>query len=234
MGAPAVAEPVPPSVRGPVEAAAAAHVESVARQANWREPQWVLTVLDNTVARRGEAALSCAQAVTVEERDTRFVSRMRFAVRCPAEPGWQREVVVRAEVSAQVLVMAQDVPAGRALQDDDLTLARRDVTLLPDALSDAEGAVGLTDSRTLRAGQVVSRRALIMPVLVVRGHGVSIVARQGGIAVSVAGEALDSGRAGELIRVRNSASGKVIRARVTAEGKVEPESIPVSSPQSRE
>lgn len=210
-------------------------MQEVSRQANWLEPQWTLTVLDSTVTRRGEEPPRCAQALLVDAVDTRSVSRMRFAVRCPADEGWKRDVVVKAQVSARVLVMAHDVPAGQSIKDDDLTLERREVTLTPDALSDVQAAVGLTGSRTLREGQVLSKRALLMPLLVVRGHSVSIVAGSGGIAVSVPGEALESGREGDVVRVRNTASGKVIRARVTDVGKVEPESMSVSSPaQSRE
>lgn len=232
---PALAGPASKEVATQVEAAAAAHLGEVANKANWLEPQWTLTVLDNTPVRRGEAPLACSQALAVEAVDTRHVSRMRFTARCPVEGGWVRDVVVRAQVSAKVVVMAQDVAAGQAIKDDDLQLERRDVTLVPDAVSDTQVAVGFTGSRSLRAGQVLSRRALLTPVLVMRGHTVSIVARNQGIAVTVAGEALDAGREGEIVRVRNIASGKVIRARVIDMGKVEPESMAVSAPaQSRE
>lgn len=229
-GLPASAAPVSKEMSAQVETAVGTHIEEVAKQANWLEPQWTLTVLDSTVTRRGEEAPRCAQALVVDAVDTRSLARMRFAVRCPAEDGWKRDVVVKAQVSARVLVMTHDVPAGQSIKDDDLMLERREVTLTPDALSDIQAAVGLTGSRSLREGQLLSKRVLLMPLLVVRGHSVSIVARNGGIAVSVPGEALDSGREGEVVRVRNTGSGKVIRARVVDVGKVEPESISVSSP----
>lgn len=232
---PAMAGPASREVTAQVEAAAGAYLDDVAAKANWLEPQWTLSVLDSTPMRRGEAPASCSKPLAVEAVDTRHVSRMRFAVRCPNDEGWKRDVVVRAQVSAKVVVMAGDVAAGQAIKDDDLTLERRDVTLVPDAISDTQVAVGFTGSRSLRAGQVLSKRALLTPLLVLRGHSVSIVARNQGIAVTVAGEAMDSGREGEVVRVRNIASGKVIRARVIEAGKVEPEAIPVSAPaQSRE
>ncbi|VEB41976.1 flagellar basal body P-ring biosynthesis protein FlgA [Chromobacterium violaceum] len=55
-----------------------------------------------------------------------------------------------------------------------------------------------------------------------RGDAVSIVARQDGIEVTSAGEALANGRQGEVIRVRNTSSNKIINARVSAQGEVAP------------
>lgn len=232
---PAVAGPASKEVVAQAEAAASAYLDEVAAKANWLEPQWTLTVLDNTPTRRGEEQPVCSKPLTADAVDTRHVSRMRFTVRCPADAGWKRDVVVRAQVSAKVVVMADDVPAGQTIKDEDVMLERRDVTLVPDAISDTQVAVGFTGNRSLRTGQVLSKRALLTPLLVLRGHSVSIVARSQGIAVTVAGEAMDSGREGEVVRVRNIASGKVIRARVIDVGKVEPESIPSSAPvQSRE
>jgi len=68
----------------------------------------------------------------------------------------------------------------------------------------------------LRSGQLSS------PVVVKRGDAVTMVARRDGIEVSVAGEALDAGAAGTVIRVRNAGSGQVMRMRVAGPGTVEP------------
>lgn len=68
---------------------------------------------------------------------------------------------------------------------------------------------------------LLRRKQLQAPQLVKRGDEVRIVARQDGIEVSNAGEALANGRMGEVIRVRNVGSGKVISARVSAGGEVE-------------
>jgi flagella basal body P-ring formation protein FlgA len=64
--------------------------------------------------------------------------------------------------------------------------------------------------------------------LVKRGEPVRIVARHEQIEVSMAGDALDTGARGDMVRVRN-ANGTVIRARVTGAGTVEPVSAPVAT-----
>jgi hypothetical protein len=48
-----------------------------------------------------------------------------------------------------------------------------------------------------------------------------------GIEVSTAGEALDAGARGALVRVRNSTSGQTVRMRVVAPGTVEPVDVPM-------
>lgn len=68
----------------------------------------------------------------------------------------------------------------------------------------------------MRAGQLSS------PVLVKRGDAVTMVARRDGIEVSMAGEAMDAGGKGAMVRVRNVASGQVVRMRVSGSGTVEP------------
>lgn len=218
-----------------VEIAARHVLEAKAEQAGWLEPRFELTVLESQANRQGSEPPACKQPLRVEPVETRHVTRMRFAAHCDDEAGWQRDAVVRAKVMARVVVMAADVPAGRAIQDADLALEVREVSTAPDAVSDTLAVVGLTSRRSLQMGQLVSSRVLLTPVLVQRGQPVTIDARNGDIAVSVAGEALDNGRLREVIRVRNVTSGKVIRARVVDVGKVEPETMVASPPaQSRD
>ena len=68
----------------------------------------------------------------------------------------------------------------------------------------------------MRSGQLSS------PTLVKRGDAVTMVARRDGIEVSTAGEALDAGAQGQIVRVRNAGSGQVVRMRVAGPGTVEP------------
>ena len=68
---------------------------------------------------------------------------------------------------------------------------------------------------------------LTAQLLVKRGEAVRIVARNEQIEVSMAGEAMDPGARGALIRVRNQ-NGNIIKARVTGAGTVEPADLPVS------
>ncbi|NVD69760.1 flagellar basal body P-ring formation protein FlgA [Duganella sp. BJB1802] len=206
-----------------VEAAARAHVQRWADSSGLVEPKFELTVV------RGSRPLAaCSQAVTVEALDTRLPSRMRFAAVCAGADGWRYEFVVRAQVSARIAIMASDVPSGKILTDEDVLLERHDISGLADSVSDPQDVVGLAGRRALRSGEVLRMALLSAPTLVKRGDAVRIVARREQIEVSMAGEALDNGARGTMVRVRN-ANGTVIRARVTGAATVEPVDMPVST-----
>ncbi|MDM5178432.1 flagellar basal body P-ring formation chaperone FlgA [Massilia sp. DJPM01] len=175
------------------------------------------------------AAPPCAKPVEIEAVDTRTPARMRFAVLCPDAGGWRYEYVLRASVSALVAVSAAPVAAGHMLTAQDVTLERRDVTTLADAISSAEAATGQATRRSLRAGEVLRQAQLSAPLLVKRGEPVVMLARFEAIEISTAGEALDAGALHALVRVRNLANGRVVRMRVIAAGTVEPVELPRSA-----
>ncbi len=168
----------------------------------------------------------CSVPVDIEALDTRQFTRMRFLARCPASPGWRHDFVVRARVSAVVAVTSAPLKAGEVLGDEHITLERRDVTLMADAIGAPDAALGQTSRRSLRAGEVLRASQLSSPMMVKRGDQVLMVARHEGIEVSMAGEALDAGARGAVVRVRNTASGQVVRMRVAGAGTVEPVDLP--------
>ena len=69
----------------------------------------------------------------------------------------------------------------------------------------------------LPAGTPVLKRFVEVPFAVKRGQLVKIVAEKGGIYVETTGKALQNGRVGDIIKVKNIYSGKVIEGRVKDE-----------------
>lgn len=210
-----------PALAGMLEAAARAQLERQAEASGLAEPEFRITLVNP------RAAPACRQPLTVEPVDTRSAARMRFAVQCRDTPGWRYEYIVRAKVSAMVAVTAGPVAPGQVLLDDDLVLERRDISALTDTIG-AAAALGQASRRSLRAGEVLRQSQLAAPLLVKRGDPVVMLARVEAIEVSTAGEALDSGAQGAIVRVRNVANGRVVRMRVSAAGTVEPAEMPVT------
>lgn len=185
-----------------------------------QEPELDLTVVSS------RPPPACTSPVTVEAVDTRQPARMRFVARCPDGRGWRHDFVVRARISALVAVTAAPVAANQPLGDADVALERRDVTHVADPVA-PELAVGQSSRRSLRAGEVLRASQLAAPLAVKRGDPVMMVARQDGIEVSMAGEAMDAGARGAVVRVKNSASGQVVRMRVLGPGAVQPLDLPL-------
>lgn len=203
-----------------MEQAAREYLDKQALAQGLSEPQFDIDVVS------ARPAPPCAGKVAIEALDTRQPARMRFVARCPDGRGWRHEFLARARISAVVAVTAAPVQANQPLLESDLTLERRDVTLIPDAVGLLDDVIGQSSRRSLRAGEVLRARQLAAPIVVKRGDQVVMVARHEGIEVSMAGEALDAGARGAVVRVRNAASGQIVRMRVAAAGTVEPVDLP--------
>ena len=218
----AFAQAAPPSVPVQIEQSARAELEKQMAASGLTEPQIEVAV----VAARPTPP--CSQPVTVEAADTRSPQRMRYVARCLDTPGWRYDYVVRARVSAMVAIAAAPVAANEALTDAQVTIERRDISNVADPISNPADAVGQMSRRMLRPGDILRSGQLSSPVLVKRGDAVTMVARRDGIEVSMAGEALDAGGKGAVVRVRNAGSGQVVRMRVAGPGTVEPVDMEIS------
>ena len=204
-----------------IEQAARDQIDKQLLASGLSEPQVELKVLSS------RPAPPCAVPVQIDALDTRQYTRMRFVARCPDPRGWRHDFVVRARVTAVVAVTAMPLRNNEVLTDEHITLERRDVTLVSDAVGDPQAAIGQTSRRSLRAGELLRAGALTAPLLVRRGDQVLMMARQDGIEISMGGEAMDAGARGAMVRVRNAASGQVVRMRVTGTGTVEPADLQV-------
>jgi flagella basal body P-ring formation protein FlgA len=212
VAAQAAPQPVPVQI----EQAARTELDRQMAAAGLTEPQFEVAVVT------ARAAPPCVQNVVVEALDTRFPQRMRFLARCNDTPGWRYEYIVRARVTAMVAIAAAPVAANEALTDAQVTIERRDISNIADPISSPEEAVGQMSRRMLRPGDILRSGQLSSPVLVKRGDAVLMLARREGIEVSTAGEALDAGARGAVVRVRNAGSGQIVRMRVAGPGTVEP------------
>ncbi|WP_342120981.1 flagellar basal body P-ring formation chaperone FlgA [Pseudoduganella sp. OTU4001] len=203
-----------------VQEAAKNQLQKHSENLRWLEPKFEVEVV-----RSNRVIPPCPSGMRVESLDPRGISRMRFVAVCPSLQGWRYEFTARAKVSAKVAVAANDLTSGKILSLIDLLHERHDITLIPDTFSDLTELEGMAARRSIRSGEVMRQNMLAAPQLVKRGDQVRIVARRDQIEVSMAGEALDNGVRGAVIRVKNS-SGTQIRARVIDAGMVEPADLP--------
>jgi hypothetical protein len=107
LGAAAWAEVPADKVRAQVQQAAREQLLRQAAGAGWVEPLFELAVVHTS-----RPLPSCRQAVKVEAIGAGNPARMRFAALCPGADGWRYEMLVRASVTAMVVVTAPEA-AGR-------------------------------------------------------------------------------------------------------------------------
>lgn len=177
--------------------------------------------------------------------DYPFVSRENVRVRC-LKPKWQLFVKVGFAPTAQpvdaapaprapapspspsaalaenrqVVVAAVNLSPGQVLQPEMLKLEQAE----PDKLNRAHyaeiaGLNGYEVLRTIRAGEPL-RQSDVKPALMVRrGDRVLMtVGTPGSFQISVTAEALQDGRLGDQVRLRNTESGRTLSAVVTGKG----------------
>lgn len=149
------------------------------------------------------------------------LTRQRLTVQCPGAQGWSLVVTTQANVFVQAVVTTQVLERGQAItpamldrQEVNLARQRRGV------IASLEEVVGLSAKRRIRARQVLSSDMLVSSWLVRRGDKVVVTARHAEIQAAVEGVALEDGRMGAVVRVRNPGSGKIFDAKVTGAGKV--------------
>lgn len=84
---------------------------------------------------------------------------------------------------------------------------------------------GLVAKRALSANSVIRPDAVVpanAPIVVKRGKAVLIRVELPGLCITAIGQALQDGRAGEYIKVRNMDSQRIIGVRINQDGTVEP------------
>jgi flagella basal body P-ring formation protein FlgA len=165
----------------------------------------------------------CSQPLQVQGTEPPWpgYGRLRLTLACPDQPQWSVQVTAQATVFTRAVVAAEVLERGQLISP--AMLAYQEVALSRQSrglFSHIEEVAGLSAKRRTRSQQMLTRDMLVSPWLVRRGERVTVTANHGDIRASTEGEALQDGRKGTVIRVRNAASGKVIEAKVTAAGAV--------------
>ena len=130
---------------------------------------------------------------------------------CPGAAPWHIYVPVRVVGTAQVALAAHAIVAGSVLTANDLRTEQRDISTLPPGyMDDPAVTVGLTASRPISSGAVITNQFLLGAKAVERGQTVTLVADAGGMSVSMQGRAVTDGLVNQRVKVENLSSGKVV------------------------
>jgi flagellar basal body P-ring formation protein FlgA len=148
--------------------------------------------------------------------------RVLVELRCAGVRPWHIYVPVRIVGISLVTVAARAIVAGTVLSDRDVRVEQRAISELPPGyLDDPTVAVGLTASRAISSGAVVTNQFLVASKAVQRGQMVTLVAEGGGLNVRMSGRALSDGLVNQRVRVQNLSSGKIIEGIARSEQVVE-------------
>lgn len=151
----------------------------------------------------------------------RVMGNTTVGVRCPTLAGWTLYVSARVVVQGHVLVTTQPLARGEVLTEQNVRLVERDLASLPRGyFDDPQPVLGQQARRHLAANTVLNPLMVEAPLLVRRGEQVILIAGSDGFSVRSTGQALASGSADEVIRIRTNDSGRIVEGRVHAAGVV--------------
>lgn len=165
---------------------------------------------------------ACASPLVVETQgNSELRGRVNLKVSC-LDKNWFIYLSANIDYYLSVVVARTDLQRRAQLSAAMLNLTEVDVSRVRgDYFTSLDQVQGATLRNRVRAGDVISSKNLLITDAVNRNEQISITATNGTLSVRMRGEALDSGKVGDQVRVKNLQSGRVIRALVVGRGKVE-------------
>ena len=178
----------------------------------------------------GQVRLPDDEIAALEARPVsgaRLGRRTRFTLYLPpAAPNQKAQrvgyAVAEAHATLEHVQTARPISRGVVLTAEDVVVTTADVGRVPLApLPTIDEVLGATLSRPLKAGVLIGRTAIRLPMLVRTGDLVVTRVQVGAVVVAGRTTATESGQLGEVIGLLNEQSGRRLRGRVVAQGEVE-------------
>ena len=142
-------------------------------------------------------------------------------VLCQAPATWQLYLPVQIQVDQAVVIAARPLTAGSIIEAGDLAVVRRNTSgLSSSTIRSPQAAIGKILRFGTLAGQPITTSMLNVPDVVHAGEQVTLYAQGDGIRIATIADAIENGRPGQSIMVRNLQSGRVVRGTVTPQGHV--------------
>jgi flagella basal body P-ring formation protein FlgA len=139
-----------------------------------------------------------------------------FAPAGSASPAARREVSGRIFPVTQVPVLKGAMQQGDVISAEDIEyIDLRAAELGANVITDAKKIIGMSPRRGLAGFRPVTPSDIVPPVVVKKGEMVTMLFRSDMISLTAQGKALESGAAGEVVKVVNKSSGQSVEAVVT-------------------
>lgn len=138
--------------------------------------------------------------------------------------GYEKEFTVRFRpvLKLNVAVAARELPYRHAPVAGDVRFEEREVHEPPEVfIRWPEQLTGMVTGVRLAAGDVLRQDRMRRDYIIKRGAAVKITYSGPGLSVSAVGRAMQPGRSGQSIQVKNESSGRTLSARVIAPGIVQ-------------
>jgi len=125
------------------------------------------------------------------------------------------QIRVKIDHYASVLIATDRIGRHKPLTPENSKIERMEITsLTAEPLTSDEGLAGLWTKRDIRKDQILSSNSVEKIPTVLSGQGVSILYKSTALEISSKGIAMESGYAGDKIRIKNEHSNKILTCTV--------------------
>lgn len=138
----------------------------------------------------------------------RVDGRVRHNISVPGE--------IRALVP--VVVASENLGRGDVIGPEDVRIELKNLNGLKNPVTDKQDAIGMKLRRPLAVNRVISESDLDLPVLVERRQVITLIANRGALEISTRGQAMASGRRGDIVMIKNLRSDREVPGRVIGPG----------------
>ncbi|MFN4092149.1 MAG: flagellar basal body P-ring formation chaperone FlgA [Brevundimonas sp.] len=145
---------------------------------------------------------------------------VREGAGAPAAVTSTAPAAARPGATVEVLTYTRSLAAGDIVQPEDVAWTTVQAHMAPaGGPQDAEGVIGLSARRPLRAGATVASRDLTAPQVIARNDMVQVSFVSGGVTLTVTGRATRDAALGEAVPIINTSSGRTIDAVAAGPGR---------------
>lgn len=192
--------------------------------ARWQKAQEIKKISKKISLRIPSSAAklkACSTSLNIEAAKGLPFGRIQRKVNCNTE-GWSLYVRAKVDLSAYIPVTNKTLE-----RDEVITAGNIQWKMLPltasdqDIITNEKHILGQAVVRKIRKNKPIKSSNLSAPWLVNIGDEVIIEAASPTFYANMLGIAMDAGKQGDAIRVRNASSGKIITAYPVAKGKVQ-------------
>jgi flagella basal body P-ring formation protein FlgA len=134
----------------------------------------------------------------------------------------QTEGASQTDSSVQIVFTKQNIPKGKVIQLDDLEMKWASSRSTYGAYVKLENIIGHKAKRNIMRNSIIKAQHIVPMNAVNKNDTIVITSGSSGLRISTYGQALASGKLGDMILVRNSSSKKEFKAIITASKKVRP------------
>ena len=180
-------------------------------------PRFEVSNIDKRLRLKG-----CAEPLQVEfARRDKTHGNTALNISCPQGSGWKLLLPARIDLFDDVIVLNRAVHKGQIIDGNLVKLQKQNISRLNNGYySQVIELVGLESRRNIKRGTILTPASLIPRLMVKSGQQVTLILDYKGLQIKSTGQALQSARRGDVIKVRNNQSRRIVEGVVSGEAQV--------------